>query len=360
MKAVYIHIPFCKKICSYCDFCKLLINDAWVNDYLKALAYEIDEYYNKDLVKSIYIGGGTPSALNIRELKMLFEIIKIFNKAPNCEFTFECNLSDINDILLKILKENGVNRISIGIESFNERMLDLMNRQASFNDALNKINLCRYYGINNINIDLIYGIEGQTLNELKEDVKLFLKLPVTHISTYSLIVEDNTVFKMKGIGNVSEELEYKMYTHIVDSLKSKGFKHYEVSNFSKEGFESIHNLTYWHNEEYYGFGLNASGFIGSIRYTNTDNIKKYIAKEYDRATNILTTKQMMDDEIMLGFRLMNGIDIHEFNDKYQTDIYNEYPIQALINNRDLILKDNRLYINPNRIYVMNNILLKML
>ncbi|MBO4245938.1 MAG: radical SAM family heme chaperone HemW [Bacilli bacterium] len=360
MKAVYIHIPFCKKICSYCDFCKLLINDAWVNDYLKALAYEIDEYYNKDLVKSIYIGGGTPSALNIRELKMLFEIIKIFNKAPNCEFTFECNLSDINDILLKILKENGVNRISIGIESFNERMLDLMNRQASFNDALNKINLCRYYGINNINIDLIYGIEGQTLNELKEDVKLFLKLPVTHISTYSLIVEDNTVFKMKGIGNVLEELEYKMYTHIVDSLKSKGFKHYEVSNFSKEGFESIHNLTYWHNEEYYGFGLNASGFIGSIRYTNTDNIKKYIAKEYDRTTNILTTKQMMDDEIMLGFRLMNGIDIHEFNDKYQTDIYNEYPIQALINNRDLILKDNRLYINPNRIYVMNNILLKML
>ena len=360
MKAVYIHIPFCKKICSYCDFCKLLINDTWVNDYLKALAYEIDEYYNKDLVKSIYIGGGTPSALNIRELKMLFEIIKVFNKAPNCEFTFECNLSDINDILLKLLKENGVNRISIGIESFNERLLSLMNRQASFNEALNKINLCRYYGINNINVDLIYGIEGQTFAELKEDVKLFLKLPVSHISTYSLIVEDNTVFKIKGIGNVSEDLEYKMYSHIVDSLKSKGFKHYEVSNFSKEGFESIHNLTYWHNEEYYGFGLNASGFIGSIRYTNTDNIKKYNAMNYDRTTNILTTKQMMDDEIMLGFRLMNGIDIHEFNEKYETDIYNEYPIQALINNRDLILKNNRLYINPNRIYVMNNILLKMI
>ncbi len=359
-RAVYIHVPFCKKICSYCDFCKVLIRDEWVNSYIKALANEIDEYYLGDEVKSIYIGGGTPSALKLIDLLKLFEVIRKFKRSPDCEVTFECNLSDINDTLLKVLRENNVTRISIGIESFNPNMLEIMNRESDFKDALNKINLCKYYKFNNINVDLMYGIAGQTLNDLKEDLKLFLKLPVTHISTYSLIVENNTVIKLKNIGNVSEDLEAEMYDYIVRKLRGAGFNQYEVSNFSKVGYESIHNLTYWHNEEYYGFGLNASGFIDDVRYTNTASLTNYLNLKYDRDSMLMTKKQKMDDEIMLGLRLVEGINIKEFNEKYQEDIFEQYPIKPLLNNKDLILKHDRLFINPNKRYVMNSILLKMI
>ena len=359
-RAVYIHIPFCKSICSYCDFCKVLIKDEWVSSYLKALSNEVDEFYLGDEVKSIYIGGGTPSALKLIDLLKLFEIVKKFKRSPDCEVTFECNLNDINDTLLKVLKENNVNRISIGIESFNPRLLKIMHRESNFKDAYNKIKLCKYYHIDNINVDLMYGIEGQSIDELKVDLKLFLKLPITHISTYSLIVEDNTLVNIKNIGNVSEDLEAQMYDLIVKKLKSNGFNQYEVSNFSKDGFKSIHNLTYWHNEEYYGFGLNASGFIDDIRYTNTKSLTDYFDFKYNRDSYIVTKKQKMDDELMLGLRLVQGININEFNDKYQEDIFNIYPIKPLINNKDLILKNNNLFINPKKRYVMNSILLKMI
>ena len=360
MRAVYIHIPFCKRICSYCDFCKVLIRDEWVSNYIKALACEVNEYYLGDEVKSIYIGGGTPSALKLIDLLKLFEVIRKFKRSPDCEVTFECNLSDINDTLLKVLKENNVTRISIGIESFNQNMLKIMNRESDFKDALNKINLCRYYKFNNINVDLIYGIEGQTLNDLKEDLKLFLKLPVTHISTYALIVENNTLIKLKNIGNVDEDLEASMYDYIVKKLKNAGFNQYEVSNFSKPGYESIHNLTYWHNEEYYGFGLNASGFIDDVRYTNTQSLNDYLDMKFNRDSMIMTKKQKMDDEIMLGLRLVNGINIKDFNQKYGEDIFLLYPIKPLLNNKDLILKGDWLFINPSKRYIMNAILLKMI
>ena len=357
-KSVYIHIPFCKNICSYCDFCKFIYNEKWVGAYLTGLNNEIKDRYMDDPIKTIYIGGGTPSALSIDELKRLFKIISVFNTNDLEEFTFECNLSDINEGLLEILKNNKVNRLSIGIQSFNKKNLEFMERRADFKDALKKINLCHQYGFNNINLDLMYAIPGETLKDLKKDLDLFLKLNPTHISTYSLILEDHTKLSSKNVSYIEEELDYEMFKLISKKLNSAN--HYEISNFSIPGYESKHNLVYWNNEEYYGFGLGASGYIDDIRYQNTKNLKEYLLGNYVLEKEILGLKEKMDYEIMLGLRKLKGINILEFRNKYNKDIEEVYNLKQLLKNKDLIKKKGYIFINPQKIYIMNEILIKII
>ena len=254
--SIYIHIPFCKNICSYCDFCKFIYNEKWAYAYLKALKNEINDRYMGEEIKTIYIGGGTPSALSIDEIKSLLNMLDTINKNYLEEFTFECNLEDINEELLLLLKSYRVNRLSIGIESFDKEKLKFMERNADFNDALEKITLCRKLGFDNINLDLMYAIPGETLKALKKDLSLFLKLNPNHISTYSLILESHTKAYVNGVSEIEEELDYEMYKYITEKLSNA--HHYEISNFAIPGYESKHNLVYWNNEEYYGFGLGAS------------------------------------------------------------------------------------------------------
>jgi len=358
--AVYIHIPFCNSICSYCDFCKVLYQNKWVDKYLDKLQEEIKNFYMGEEIKTIYIGGGTPSSLNKDELKKLFNIINELNIESVKEFTFECNLNDITEDMLDILVKNKVNRLSIGIESFDESKLKFMKRNHTFKDALEKISLCRNKGINNINIDLIYGIPKENLKTLKKDLKLLLKLKPNHISTYSLIIEKNTVVDVNGFRNIDEDLEANMYEYICKKLRRCGYKHYEVSNFSYPAYESIHNLTYWNNEEYYGFGLGASGFLENVRYENTKNLTKYLNEDLDRSQTILSKRDFMDNELMLGLRKISGINIEEFNKKYNVLIEDEYPINTLIKNKDLIYKKGYIFINPRKLYLMNEILLKLI
>ena len=358
IKSVYIHIPFCKNICSYCDFCKFIYNEKWVGAYLTGLNNEIKDRYMDDPIKTIYIGGGTPSALSIDELKRLFKIISVFNTNDLEEFTFECNLSDINEGLLEILKNNKVNRLSIGIQSFNKKNLAFMERNADFKDALKKVDLCHQYGFNNINLDLMYAIPGETLKDLKKDLNLFLKLNPTHISTYSLILEDHTKLSSKNVSYIEEELDYEMFKLISKKLNSAN--HYEISNFSIPGYESKHNLVYWNNEEYYGFGLGASGYIDDIRYQNTKNLKEYLLGNYVLEKEILGLKEKMDYEIMLGLRKLKGINILEFRNKYNKDIEEVYNLKPLLKSKDLIKKKGYIFINPQKIYIMNEILIKII
>ncbi len=360
MNHVYIHIPFCKSICSYCDFCKMFYDKNIANTYLDNLKKEIEEYYEDEEINTLYIGGGTPSSLDFDLLDKLFNIIKIFKLADNYEFTFECNPDDINEFLVKKLASNGINRISIGVESFNKEKLKFMERCADFDDIRTKMNLLRYYGINNINLDLMYGIPGETLEVLKKDVKLFLKLNPNHISTYSLIIEDHTKIKIANIQNISEDLEVKMYEYICKKLASKGFNHYEVSNFATKNYESKHNLAYWNNEEYFGFGLGASGYINGFRYDNTRNIKEYTEGKYHASEALLSKREVMEYEVMLGLRKMEGINLQEFFDKYDVNMQEVFPIKPLVRNKDLIYKNGYIYINPEKIYVMNEILNKMI
>ncbi len=357
-KAVYIHIPFCKSICSYCDFCKFVYNEKWVGAYLTGLRNEIKDRYMDDQVRTIYIGGGTPSALSIKELQRLFKIISIFKTDYLEEFTFECNLNDITKELLSLLKSNKVNRLSIGIESFNKKNLEFLERSADFKDAEEKIKLCREYGFNNINIDLMYAIPGETLNDLKKDLTLFLKLNPTHISTYSLIIEDHTKLANANTSYIQEELDYEMFKMIEKRLN--GSNHYEISNFAIPGYESKHNLVYWENEEYYGFGLGASGYIDDIRYQNTKNLKEYLLGNYVAEKEILGKNEKMDYEIMLGLRKYQGIDINKFREKYGEDIESVYDLKPLFKNKDLIKKKGHIFINPEKMYVMNEILIKII
>lgn len=360
MESVYIHIPFCSHICAYCDFSKVLHIESFVEDYLLALQREIEDNYDGERIKTIYIGGGTPSCLTKKERIKLFRILEIFNRTPDCEYTFECNPQDIDESLLDDIVAGGVNRLSIGIESFDLDNLKILERTVDFKDLQAKMELIRNRGIDNINLDLMYAIPGEKISTLKKDITKLLKLNPTHVSTYSLILEDHTKLKVNGAEYINEDVDYKMYETIVERLKKAGFEHYEVSNFALPGKKSSHNLNYWNNGEYYGFGLGASGYKDNFRYTNTRNIHDYIAGEYRLEENLMTYKDQMDNEIMLGFRKLEGIDVNLFYDKYGNNIQDVYPVKELIKTKDLIYKNGYLYVNPSKIYVMNEILIKLI
>ena len=280
--------------------------------------------------------------------------------SDNLEFTFECNLNDINEELLNFLKDNRVNRLSIGIESFNEDKLAFMERSHTYEEAENAISLARSIGFDNINIDLMYGIPGESLKDLKKDIELFLKLDPDHISTYSLIVEDNTKISNAGVVPISEELDASMYELICDKLDNKKYVHYEVSNFAKRGKESRHNLTYWNNEEYYGFGLGASGYRHGVRYENTRSITKYFKGEYVKNEELLSKEDKMYNELMLGFRKMEGINLREFFLKYEINMQEAFDLREVLKEKELLVDGEYIYVNPEYIYVMNEILIKII
>lgn len=359
-KSVYIHIPFCKTICSYCDFCKFYLNEKWVNNYLDALNKEIEDRYMDEEIRTIYIGGGTPSSLDISSLEKLFTIIKKFKTNYLEEFTFECNIGDITQDLINLLVKNKVNRLSVGIQSFDKNNLEFLNRQADYLDVRRKLYICKMAGINNINVDLMYALPSENLQVLKKDLKLMCSLGITHISTYSLMIEENTTLFKQNVMPIDEVLDERMYKTICSYLKRHGFNHYEVSNFARPGYESKHNLVYWNNKEYYGFGAGASGYIDNIRYDNTRSLTSYNKGNYILNKEILGPKEIMDYEIILGLRKTNGINIKEFYEKYHVNIQSKYPIEELLENKDLIYKNGNIFINPDKLYVMNEVLLKLI
>ena len=360
MESVYIHIPFCKSICSYCDFCKMYYHGPWVTKYLNALAKEVDERYEGEEIKTLYIGGGTPSSLTLKDIKYLFEIVGKFKLSSDCEVSFECNLNDINEELLRTLKDCGVNRLSIGIESFNEDKLKFMERQHTYEEAKYAMKIARYYGFDNINVDLMYGIPNETLKDLKKDLDMILDLKPDHISTYSLIVEEHTKVGNMGIIPIPEELDASMYELICDRLKKEKFIHYEVSNFGKEGKQSKHNLTYWDNREYYGFGMGAAGYIHGVRYENTKTLNDYFEGKWIKSQEILSKEDIMYNELMLGFRKMEGISLRNFYEKYGVNMQEAFDLREVLKEKELLVKDEYIFVNPKYIYVMNEILIKII
>ena len=354
--SVYIHIPFCKNICTYCDFCKIYYNEELASKYLDSLEKEIRDNYKNEIIKTLYIGGGTPSSLSINNLKKLMNIIKIFNFSEDYEFTIEVNPENIDKEKLLLFKNNMVNRISIGVESTNNKILKYLGRNHTFNLVKGKVNLIKEIGINNINVDLIYAIPNQSIKNLKEDLDNIISLNINHISTYSLEIHNNTILGIKKENSIDEDLDRDMYEYICKYLKEKGFIHYEISNFCKSSFESRHNLVYWHNNYYYGFGLGASGYVNDIRYTNTRNIKSYISGERVIYKEMINEKDKITYELILGFRLTKGINIIDFKRKYNIDIINLKNIKKLIDKRYLVIENNYIRINDNYLYVENNIL----
>ena len=356
---IYIHIPFCDKICSYCDFCKILYNNKYINNYLDNLEKEINCRYKNELIKSIYIGGGTPSSLSYQELERLFNIIKIFKLDSNYEFTIECNVNNLDINKIKLFKDNGVNRVSLGVQSFNKEILTILNRSHTYKEVYNVINNLKNNNINNINIDLIYGV-NDNIDIVKKDIDYFLSIDIPHISCYSLIIEDNTLLKINNYQNIDEDIEYEMYKYIENKLTSNGYIHYEISNYAKEGYSSIHNINYWDNGSYYGFGLGSVSYIDNYRISNTKNISKYNKGIFVSNREYEDINTNMSNDMILGLRKIKGVSISKFYNKYKKDIREVFDIDDLINNKILIIDNDNMYIDSKYIYLSNQVLIRFI
>ena len=357
--SIYIHIPFCKNICSYCDFCKIYYDEDICSKYLDALKKEVLDRYKNEEIYTLYIGGGTPSSLSIDNIKQLFDVVRLFKLDKLKEFTFEFNVQDMDEYKLSFLKDNKVNRLSIGVQTINKDGQILLKRECSKEEIEEKVKLARKY-FDNINIDLIYAYPNENMDILKEDLDFITGLDPEHISCYSLIIEDHTVIGNSNIEYIDDELDLNMYEYIRKYLKDMGYNHIEVSNYSKEGYEPLHNLVYWTNNHYYGFGAGASGYIDKIRYTNTKSVFKYIDGDYKYEESVLEEKDIIENEMILGLRLIKGIDKKEFYNKYNKNIEDVYDIKKLIKDGLLIDDGNRIYIPEDKIYVSNSILINFI
>lgn len=320
-KAAYVHIPFCSHICYYCDFAKVLMTGQPVEAYIDELLKEYDSYGISNL-QTLYIGGGTPSVLPADQLeKLLTHLTKNLDLEELEEFTVEANPSDLTDEVLAVLAQSPVNRISLGVQSFDDKLLKKIGRTHTEAQVYSSIERLRAAGFENITIDLIYGLPNQTMEMVERDVQKFLELDLPHVALYSLILEDHTVFmnrQRRGrLRLPSDDRNADMYEYIIETLTAKGYSHYEVSNFGKIGYESKHNMTYWDNAEYYGVGAGASGYLEGIRYKNHGPVHHYLREENKRVNEeVLTRKQRIEEEMFLGLRKKNGVSIERFHKKF--------------------------------------------
>ena len=318
----YIHIPFCKRKCHYCSFISGLDIEK-KEQYLSALCDEIDYKYKKEFLKTIYLGGGTPSLLKTEDLE---QILSKFNWNDETEITIEVNPETVTLEKFLKLKEIGFNRISMGVQTFDNKLLKEIGRNHSEKDIYNAIDIIKNSGFNNISIDLIYGLPNQTMDLWKQDLEKSVNLDIQHISSYGLKIEENSFFYKNHPKNLpDDEVQALMFTELCTYLRKNDFSHYEISNFAKKGFESNHNCAYWKNKNYYGFGLNASGYEQNIRYKNLCSFEEYIKNPtmYEEEES-LTKTETMENEIFLALRLKEGINIQEINKKYNIEFEKTY------------------------------------
>lgn len=356
MLGLYIHIPFCVTKCKYCDFNSFKID---LNEKIKYLNYLGEEMklYKEEIknreIDSVFVGGGTPSILNENETNILFEKIKEnFNIKSNAEITMECNPGTLTLNKLKAMKKSGVNRLSIGLQAVQNHHLKYIGRIHTFEEFEKNYHDAKQMGFDNINIDLMYALPNQSREDWMESLEKVVKLNPTHISAYSLILEENTeLFKMyerDEFNLLDENTDIEMYEYTINYLKSHGYNQYEISNYAKDNFECKHNVLYWKCEEYVGIGASASGYFNGIRYNNIcelDNYEKMILEgekpiEWEEKLSI---KDEIEESIFLGLRMNEGIQISDFKEKYNFDFEKEYKNEIeKLSKMELIEIDNNL------------------
>ncbi|WP_163970051.1 radical SAM family heme chaperone HemW [Oceanobacillus halotolerans] len=328
INSVYIHIPFCQQLCHYCDFTKFFYNEAAANEYIEALANEINQNIpnEKTYVKTIYVGGGTPTALTVEQLRSLLNLIyKKFDIANCKEFTIEANPGDFDIDKIKLLKSYGVNRISLGVQVFDDKMLEELGRIHKVKDVYRTIDLLTQQHFSNISLDLIYALPNQTVNQFEKSLQEAMTFNLPHYSTYALQIEPKTIFyqryKKGQLHRPPQEAEVEMYTILKDTMQANDVYQYEISNFAKQGYESQHNLTYWNNDYYYGFGAGAHGYLPGKRIGNIRPLPHYIKKALDNGMPVLTTeeiglKEQIEEEFFLGLRKLEGVSKSSFEKKF--------------------------------------------
>lgn len=330
-RSIYIHIPFCQKKCIYCNF-RSTIDTSLVKDYMKELIKEIvlyKEVLKTSILETIYIGGGTPSFISEKYIVEIIETIKRYNDLSQIEeFTIEVNPGTVTKEKLNTYKELGINRLSMGLQSSNNQMLKTIGRIHTFEEAKSAYHLAREVGFENISLDLIFGLPGQSLNDFEGSINEVIRLNPEHISTYSLKVEEETplykLVKEKTLTLPEEETDREMYELLINLLEKNHYQLYEISNFSKKGYESKHNMAYWKRQEYFGFGLAAHGYLKNKRYGNTENFNDYFQMLSKNSRPIISEESLnkedaLFEEIMLGLRLKKGINVKKLNKNYDID-----------------------------------------
>lgn len=335
---LYIHIPFCKQKCYYCDFCSYANKLNMQDQYIYSIIKEIKNIKDKEnyLIKTIYIGGGTPSIVDSDKIaEIIFEIKNDFKLFKEVEITIEVNPGTITENKLKKYRECGINRLSIGLQSANDKILKEIGRIHNYMDFERTYKLARTVGFKNVNVDLMIGLPGQTIRDVEETLEKILEKSPEHISVYSLIIEEGTILQKKiengDVKLFDEDIERAMYWRVKDVLEKNNYIQYEISNFSKQSYESRHNTDCWKQKEYIGIGISAHSYLNSMRFSNICNIEEYIKniqnKEYEKNV-IIHEKQdydtMMNEYMILGLRMLKGINIEEFKNKFNINPIKKY------------------------------------
>ncbi|WP_138204742.1 radical SAM family heme chaperone HemW [Haloimpatiens lingqiaonensis] len=360
---LYIHIPFCKQKCFYCDFPSFSGKESFMINYAKALSKEICGIKNK--IGTIFIGGGTPTYLSLDAWKFIKEALDGLNKEKDLEFTVEGNPGTFTEEKIKFFKEMGVNRLSIGLQAWQDDILKTLGRIHTLEDFKNSYKMARDYGFKNINIDLMFGLPNQSLEDWKETLRNVINMEPEHLSCYSLIVEEGTAFykNIEKLSLPSEEEERSMYIETVNFLKENLYEQYEISNFARQGKKCRHNLIYWNLEEYIGCGSGAHSYLNDERYYNQEDICHYIelmesknSAQVDKHKN--STKENMEEYAFMGLRKIQGISKKEFKDRYGIDIYDVYGniIDKYKAMNLMIEEEDRIFLSEEGIQVSNVIM----
>ncbi len=329
-KAVYVHIPFCANRCHYCDFTTYVMKGQPVDDYLDALALEMEKKTTRvkpEQISTIYIGGGTPTVLNLSQMKKLLRDLRFYfpDWSGDLEFTAEANPGTTGLELLSVMREGGVNRISFGAQTFRQDLLKKIGRIHRAGEIRESVDLARKAGFDNLSLDLMFGLPEQTVDDMKQSLSEAFDLGPDHFSCYSLKVEEGTRFydlkQQNRLALPDEDEELEMYQWTRSFLKEKGYMQYEVSNFARPGYESRHNTIYWLNEEYYGFGAGAHGYVDQVRYANVKGIREYISQLKNdflpvEKSYIVSTSEDMENFMILGLRLLKGVKLSRFRKRY--------------------------------------------
>ena len=366
---LYVHVPFCVRKCNYCDFCSFPIeNINCREEYIDELCREIFSYKKKNIsIDSIFFGGGTPSLLTEEEFERItFAIKDSFDVLADCEFTLEANPKTLDKKKLDKYISCGVNRISIGLQSIHENEQKILGRIHDFDDFLESFHLARDSGINNINVDLMYGIPEQTSESFKKTLESVVSLSPEHISLYSLILEEGTPFfdNAESLALPDEDSDCDMYYIAAGYLRDKHYKHYEISNYAKPGFECRHNLKYWRDEEFIGVGVSAYSYFCGSRYGNSRKLDEYLSES---KTNYVVSERIDDtsrefEYVMLRLRLAEGLSLADYEAKFGKDFYigRERKIDELCMAGLLVVSDGRIMLTERGFYVSKFILTELL
>lgn len=369
IQSVYIHIPFCQQICHYCDFTKFFYDEQSATKYIEALSNEINVQVSgeKNYVNTIYIGGGTPTALNHNQLEALLKLVNQKFDVANCkEFTIEANPGDFDEAKAKLLKDYGVNRVSLGVQVFDDVMLQELGRVHRVADVYKTVDLLNQQHLANISIDLIYSLPNQTAAQFERTVTEALSFQLPHYSSYSLQIEPKTMFynryKKGQLHRPAQEEEVKMYEILKSKMNENGLVQYEISNFAKPGFESNHNLTYWNNDYYYGFGAGASGYLPGKRTQNIRPLPAYIKQAMVDGNPVLKVesiglKERIEEELFLGLRKLSGVSKKQFKAKFgfsHEKLY-EQKIKALVQKGWLVDGEETIYLTDQGVLFGNEV-----